>query len=54
MNALLEEKGNFSPNWLGPYIIVEFYVSSAYEIVDVEGRHLKEPINTMNLHRYYT
>lgn len=53
MNALLEEKVKFLPNWLGPYIVIEVYGLGAYKIVDVEGTPLKELINAMHLHRYY-
>lgn len=53
MNAFPEEKGKFSPNWLGPYIVIEVYGSGAYKIEDVEGTPLKESINAMHLRRYY-
>lgn len=53
VNALPEEKGKFSPNWLGPYIFFKVYGSRAYKIADVEGTPLKEPINAIHLCRYY-
>lgn len=53
VNALPEEKGKFSPNWLGPYIDIEDYGSGAYKIADVDGTPLKDPINAMHLRRYY-
>lgn len=53
VNALPKERGKFGPNWLGPYIIAEFYRSGAYKIEDLEGMPLKDPINAMHLRRYY-
>lgn len=53
MNALPAEKGKFSPNWLGPYIVIKDYGLGAYKIADVDGTPLKEPINAMHLRRYY-
>lgn len=53
VNALLEEKGKFSPNWLGLYIVIEDYGSGAYKIAGVDGTSLKDPINAMHLRRYY-
>ncbi|GLJ46851.1 hypothetical protein SUGI_0988310 [Cryptomeria japonica] len=54
MNALLEEKEKFSPNWLGPYIVVKVYGSNTYKIANLEGMPLKEPINDMHLRRYFS
>ena len=43
------QKGKFKPNWLGPYIIIAVYGSSAYQLSTAEGEVLKEPINTLHL-----
>ena len=53
MNALSGEKGNFSPNWIGPFVINENFGSGAYKIVDMDGVSFKEPINIMHLKHYY-
>lgn len=53
MNALSAEKGKFILNSLGPYIITNIYRLGAYKIANMEATLLKEPINSMHLHRYY-
>lgn len=47
------EKGKFSPNWLGPYIINTNYRSSTYTLTKLDSTPLKYPINVAHLHWYY-
>lgn len=53
MNALPGEKGKFSPNWLGPFVVIEDFGLGAYKLADMDGVSFKEPINIMHLKRYY-
>lgn len=53
VNVALGKKGKFNLNWLGPYIIIEFYESGAYKLSIMDGTSLKEPINVMNLCKFY-
>ena len=48
------QKGKFELNWLGPYIIIEVFGSSAYQLSIAEGEKLKEPINALHLKRFYS
>lgn len=54
VNDAPNEKGKFSPNWLGPYVIEENYGSGAYTLKEMNCTPLKEPINAAYLCRYYT
>ncbi|GLJ34133.1 hypothetical protein SUGI_0686150 [Cryptomeria japonica] len=49
-----DKKGKFEPNWLGPYIITAAYGSGAYQLSTTEGEPLEDPINSMDLRRFYT
>ena len=53
MNVLPREKGSFSLNWLGPYIIIEVYGYDVNKIAYMNGVSFKEPINIMDLHCCY-
>jgi len=48
-----ELKGNFEPNWVGPYIIIEVYGKGSYRLSTLDGEVLKNPINARHLRTYH-
>lgn len=48
-----EQKGNFEPNWLGPYVITATFGTGAYQLATPEGDFLPDPINTLHLKWFY-
>lgn len=49
-----EKKGKFSPNWLGPFVIISTYRSKAYQLSTLERDLFDKPINNMHLKNFYT
>jgi hypothetical protein len=41
VNALLNEKGKFSPNWLGHYVTKENYGLGSYTLMEMNGTPIK-------------
>ena len=48
-----DQKGNIEPNFLGPYIIIASFGSSAYLLSIVVGEKLLDPINVLHLKKFY-
>ena len=48
-----DQKGKFEPNWLGPYIIIATFGSSAYLLSTIEEEQLLDPINALHLKKFY-
>lgn len=55
LNTTTKDKiqGNFEPNWVGPYIIIEVFGRGAYRLSTLDGEVLKNPINARHLKKYY-
>ncbi|OMP07825.1 Integrase, catalytic core [Corchorus capsularis] len=47
------EKKKLSPNWEGPYQVVEVLGKGAYRLMDLEGRMIPRVWNAMHLRKYY-
>lgn len=48
------EKGNFEPNWSGPFVIIVAYGLEAYQLSTSKGDVLDEPTNSIHLKKFYT
>ena len=47
------EQGRLTPNWEGPYEIIEEVRDGTFRLQDMEGRELPRTWNTDNLKKYY-
>ena len=48
-----DPKGNFKPNWSGPYFIRELTPKGAAWLMVLDGNRFSEPTNVDQLKRYY-
>ncbi|XP_015075053.1 uncharacterized protein LOC107018970 [Solanum pennellii] len=48
-----EAKGNFAPNWQGPYVIKQVLSKGALKLADMEGKAIDTIVNADSIKRYY-
>ena len=48
-----DHRGNFRPNWSGPYIIRELTPERAAWLMDLDGNQFSEPTNVDQLKKFY-
>ncbi|XP_070045374.1 uncharacterized protein [Nicotiana tomentosiformis] len=48
-----EEKGKFSPNWQGPYMVHQVVTGGALILAEMDGEIWLKPINSDTVKRYY-
>ncbi|PHT28108.1 hypothetical protein CQW23_32294 [Capsicum baccatum] len=49
----VEEKGKFSPNWQGPFVVNKVLPNGALYMTDIEGKMAEMAINADVVKRYY-
>lgn len=45
--------GNLGLNWEGPYRVISIAGTGAYQLEDLDERHVARPWNVSNLKKYY-
>ena len=50
---VFDPRGNFRPNWEGPYLVKIVLLKGAARISDLEGNEFIEPVNLDRLKKYY-
>ena len=50
---IYDPRGNFIPNWSGPYVIRDLTQEGAAWLTDIEGNKFTEPVNVDQLKRFY-
>ncbi|XP_070028609.1 uncharacterized protein [Nicotiana sylvestris] len=48
-----EAKGNFAPNWQGPFVVTRVLSNDALYLKDIEGKCVEMAINSDAVKRYY-
>ena len=48
-----DPRGNFRPNWSGPYVIRDLTREGAAWLTDLDGNQFMEPVNVDQLKRFY-
>ena len=43
----------YSPNWEGPFVVMQFFQGGSYQLVNLEGNSYERPINGKYLKKYY-
>ena len=51
--TILDPRGKFRPNWVGPYIVKKILIGGAVELVDINGDAFYNLTNLDQLKKYY-